>query len=496
MKKELTKEQLDKRKLKETKEISKWEHEKAKRKGPHYLFYLMFIISIVYITDEIATQIGTQMKTEIANDLFSKFGDSSVGLMDIIGYLGYIAMIFAVIYKPLADRFGRKIFLVINTFGMGFGMFLMFLSGNIVMYVLASAVIAFFTPHDMQVVYIMETAPAKHRAKVYSVIKSIATLGVLLIPLMRKLLMTDVSRWRLVYLVPAIVGMVIAGAALIFARESDSFIDHRLSYLTMSDEQREAEKEKKDLENAQGGFINALKFAWGHKQLKWLFIEIALNASGTIMTMYYQVIMTYGYAQNYVESGEYSSISKALNAAGIGPVTAALFMFPIASAVFQFVNGFFADKFGRKPAAVIMTACSLASFVVFYIGSRCAWPPYVVGFLCGATVGSYWASGDINAMMISESSPTNLRASILSAQMVAIGIGLVPVMIVAVILITVLGNAYTGIICFCYSVPGLAASLAALLLKTNETKGMDLNSVRGDEWDDKVSLTKEAENNE
>ena len=483
MKKEETAQQAEKRKLREAKEITKWERESSRRKGPYYLWYLMFIITIVYITDEIATQIGTQMKAEIANDLFSQFGDRSVGLMDIIGYLGYIAMVFAVFYKPLADRFGRKIFLVINTFGMGFGMFLMFLSGNIVMYVLASAVIAFFTPHDMQVVYIMETAPTKHRAKIYSVIKSIATLGVLLIPLMRKVLMTDVSRWRYVYLVPAIVGMVISGAALIMARDSDSFIDHRLSYLRMSDEQRAAEKEKKDLENAQGGFFNALKFAWGHKQLRWLFITIALNASGTVMTMYYQVIMTYGYAQNYVESGTAASMDEALNAAGIGAVTAALFMFPVASAVLQFVNGFFADKFGRKPAAVIMTACSLVSFIAFYIGSRYAWQPYAVGFLCGATVGSYWASGDINAMMISESTPTNLRASVLSAQIVAIAAGLVPVMLVALILITALGNTATGIVCFCCSVPGMAASLAALLIKTHETKGMELNTVRGDEWD-------------
>ena len=54
-------------------EIAKWEKEKAKPKGNHYLALLIFVITMIYATDEIASQIGTLMKTEIANDLLANF---------------------------------------------------------------------------------------------------------------------------------------------------------------------------------------------------------------------------------------------------------------------------------------------------------------------------------------------------------------------------------------------------------------------------------------
>ena len=65
---------------KREKEIARWEREKAKPKGSHYLAFLVFIITLIYATDEIASQIGTLMKTEIANDLLANFGESSVGM--------------------------------------------------------------------------------------------------------------------------------------------------------------------------------------------------------------------------------------------------------------------------------------------------------------------------------------------------------------------------------------------------------------------------------
>ena len=473
-----------KRRRREAKEIAKWEREKARPRGKYYLWYLLFIITIVYIVDEISTQIGTQMKTEMANDLFSSFGDKSVMITEIVGYLSYASIAFALFYKPFADKFGRKLFLIINTFGMSIGMFVMFLADNVVLYVVSSAIIAFFIPHDMQVVYIMEAAPSKHRAKIYSVIKSAATLGVMLIPLFRNILMTDVTKWRLVFLVPAVMGAAVSAIALFFARETDSFIEHRLKYLRMTDEQREQEKKNKELENAQGGLGNALRFAWSHTQTKWLFITGALNGFGFLITTQYQVVLTYGYAKQFESAAV--TLDDALNSAAIGPVTTALFMFPIASAAVQLISGFFADKLGRKPASVLMTLCTIVSFILFFAGTRLLWPPVLVGLFCGATVGSYWATGDITGgMMLSESSPTNLRASILSARTIAMAVGMGGAFIGGMLMLNKFGNSFAGPSAMIFAVPGMAASLIALLVKVKETKDIDLNTVRGDEWDNK-----------
>ena len=60
----------------------------------------------------------------------------------------------------------------------------------------------------------------------------------------------------------------------------------------------------------------------------------------------------------------------------------------LGSALFQAVQGFFSDAWGRKPTAILMSAVSMISFLIFYIGANPFWNPYLVGFLAGAAVGS------------------------------------------------------------------------------------------------------------
>ncbi|MBQ8015949.1 MAG: MFS transporter, partial [Clostridia bacterium] len=407
---------LEKQQRKREKEIIKWEKEKARPRKNLYFAYLVFIITLIYATDEIASQIGTLMKTEIANDLFSKFGESSVGLLDILSILVVPVQALGLLYRPLADRWGRKKFLIINTFGMSIAMLVIFLSGNLFLYFVGACMVQFFIPHDMHVVYIMESSPSKHRARVYSSIKFIANMAVMLIPLLRRAFMADASQWRLVYFVPAVVGIITSFIALVTARETDSFIDSRLRYLKMTDEEREAEKAQKSSENAQGGLIPALKFAMKHNQLRWLFITSSLANLGFIGTINYQVIMSYGYAENYVTNGVFSE--EIMNAVSVGPVTTALFMFPVGCAISQVIMGFISDSKGRKAAAITTAVNCLIAFIGFSIGSKMAWNPYLVGFLCGASIGSYYSTNDVLIMMIGESAPTNLRSSAMSAQFI------------------------------------------------------------------------------
>ncbi len=484
MAKVLTPEKMQRMQMKREKEIAKWEKEKARPKRNTYIIYLIFIIALIYATDEIASQIGTLMKTEIANDLFSKFGESSVGLLDILSVIAVPFQALGLLYRPLADRWGRKKFLIINTFGMSFAMLIIFLSGNLFLYFIGACTVQFFIPHDMHVVYIMESSPSKHRARIYSSIKFFANMAVMLIPLLRKLLMHDASQWRLVYFVPAVVGVISCFIALITARETDSFIDSRLKYLKMTDEEREAEKLQKNAENAQGGLIPALKFAMKHNQLRWLYITSALANLGFIGTINYQVILSYGYAQNYVANGLFSSLGEeVMNAVSIGPVTEALFMFPVGCAVSQVIMGFVSDSKGRKTAAIITAINCLLAFIGFSVGSKLAWNPYLVGFLCGASIGSYYSTNDVLIMMIGESSPTNLRSSTMSAQFIVTAVGVAISYVVSLPLITLLGNSVTGTVSFALLVPGFIAAFIVLFKKTHETKGIDMDTVTGCEWD-------------
>ncbi len=465
------------------KEIRKWEKEKAKPKNNVYMAFLVLIISIVYITDEIASQIGTLMKTEIAIDLLSKYGESSIGLLDIAGMVVIPFQLLSLFYKPLADRYGRKIFLITNTLGMSVSMFVIFMSNNLYVYLAGACIMSFFVPHDMQVVYIMESAPPKHRAKMYSVIKAVATFGIMLVPLLRRLLMTEAAEWRMVYLVPAIVGMIISFVALFTTRETDAFIASRLKYLHMTDEERALESNRKDSQGAQGGFISAIKFVLHHKQLKWLYVAAGFSTIGILITMQYQAIISYGYAENYFAGGLFASIEEAINSVAVNEVTSALFLFPIGSGLAQLSHGFIGDKWGRKTASIFVAVLTIASLVLFSVGAKNAWSPYIVGLFSGAAVGAFWSCGDIIGLMVSESAPTNLRSSIISTQLLAMGFGYVIAYGGGLPLIAFLGNSAISKIVLCMALPGMILTLFILITKVKETKGADLGAVTGSEWD-------------
>ena len=474
---------MDRREVLRQKEILRWERERQKPKRSGYFAWLVFVICLIYMTDEIASQIGTLMKTEIANDLLAKFGESSVGMLDLVSMVVVPFQIVCMFYKPLADKWGRKRFLVINTFGMSIALLLIFLSNNMIMYLLGACMVQFFIPHDMHVVYIMETAPSKHRARIYSSIKFVANMGVMLVPLLRRLLMRDASEWRNVFLIPAIIGLTCSFIALLSARETDAFIESRLKYLRMTDDERKLAESEKSAEAAQGGLGKALKFAFAHKQLKWLYITSAFVNMGFLLTMNYQVIMTYGYAEHYLEIGRYETLADAVASVSVGVVTTALFLFTIGSALAQVIMGFVCDGKGRKAAAITMSSLCILSFLGFFIGSKMGLSPYIVGLLCGACIGSYYSTNDILIMMIGESTPTNLRSSTISAQYVVTAAGVVFSYGVGLPLLNALGNSAAGTVLLCMTLPGFIISLLTLCTKTHDTTGINMDTVTGCEWD-------------
>ncbi len=421
------------------------------------------------------------MKTEIANDLFDS--DKAAGLLDMLSVFAIPFQAIGLLYRPLADRWGRKTFLIINTFGMSFALLIIYLSNNIPLYVVGACLVQFFIPHDMHVVYIMESSPSKQRASVYSSIKFFANMAVLLVPLLRDKLMETSSEWRNVYFIPAIVGVVTCFIALITARETDAFIDSRLRYLRMTDEERAEEERKKSAESAQGGLIPALKFALSHKQLRWLYITSAFVNIGFIGTVSYQVILSYGYASNYVNTGVLAGIKEALEFVSTREVTAAIFLFPVGCAVSQVIMGFVSDALGRKAAAITTAFDCLLTFVLFWVGANYAWQPYVVGFLCGAFVGSYYSTNDVLIMMVGESSPTNLRSSCMSAQFIVTAVGYAFSYVVHFIVVALAGDKAIGVESLSLLVPGLTVALVAMMLKTHDTKGINMDTVTGCEWD-------------
>jgi sugar phosphate permease len=304
-------------------------------------------------------------------------------------------------------------------------------------------------------------------------------MAVMLVPVLRRLLMQNAGEWRNVYIIPAVVGIVVSLVALICARETDAFIESRINYLKMTEDQLKAEEAKKKAQNSQGGLIDALKFGFNHKHLRWVFICFALAGIGVVGSMNYQAILTHGYAQS-IYGG---NTKEFLDLVSVNEVSMALILYPIGMALSQVIMGFISDKKGRKAAAITVAANCVISFIVFTIGARMNLNPYVVGFFCGAFVGSYYSTNDVLIMMASESAPTNLRSSATSAQTVVGFVGYAIGFITNTVLALIFGDGIIGTVALCLLVPSFILTLIALIKNTHDTKGIDLETVTGCEWD-------------
>ena len=132
---------------------------------------IMVILTVIYIVDEITSNINL-MRPYMIFDLFripnadaaSDEYASAVSKMAVTSIPTYLFMFLMPFYKSFSDRFGRKIFLVINTIGMGIGMLICMIAPNYVWYLIGTVFYGFFTPNDMQVIYIMEVSPKERSA--------------------------------------------------------------------------------------------------------------------------------------------------------------------------------------------------------------------------------------------------------------------------------------------------------------------------------------------
>ena len=482
MKRELTPEQLAKKTAKEAKELARLQKEKAKSKPAGYVAYLLIICTFVFLADELCSNLEGNMKSILSTIFYQPiFGaEDAVAKMNLFAFIPYYFFMFAFLYKPLADRFGRKPFIVINTIGMGLGMVIIGLATNIPVYLIGSIFITFFTPHDMQSVYILESSPKERRATFYSVSKAIAAIGVMILPLLRNAFVrgTDPSawQWRYVYLIPSLLAFVIAIVALFFLRETDSYIDMRIKQLTMTPEEKEeAERNKAAMKNSRGGLLSGIKYIFKNKQLKWLALTLGIITIGGNIGTNYEPMLTFGYARHLLDAG--STLELAKSTATTEFVNRALILFPLGSALIQFVSGFISDKIGRKKTAIVVLVTSIAAFLIAYFGARNVWNVYLVGILTGVVAGGTVAANDCVNLMVAESTPTNLRASTSAAFPIISGMLSLIGIFACTILQNIFGDIHIGLILLLMAVPPFTIGLILLMFKTKETKNVDLEQV-------------------
>lgn len=460
----------------EQRELQRLTALKEKKKGSGYFWVLFVIIILVNMLDEVSSSIGGTVTTNMIEDFFVRnpfFGkfytlEEGIAVNSLLGIVTGVIAFLAPFYKVLGDRIGRKPLFVISTFGMAFGMVLVYLSRNYAVYMVGATFISFFLGHDMQILFVLEEAPSDKRATLYSLAKSLGIFGTLAIPVLRNFLMgNDGTKWRNIYGIPGFTGLLFVLLIVLLVKETSVFVEQRSAYLSIPLQQR-LEMEKKAKEEAaqkkkssrKAGILPAIRYIFSHQQLRALMIAQIIFCTAMIgMSSYYQPIM---------------------NDAGMSTaeITRALVAYPIVFGILTMSSGVLSDKFGRKKTITGFAVVALVCYVGFLVSAYRRLDAGLVGVFYALYIGAYWIGKDYIEIMMTENTPTDIRASVMAAAnfvymggaavgyfVILVGIQFLPIWLPCLITI----------------VPGLLVSIVMLTTRVKETMGIDYAAIADNE---------------
>ena len=478
----------------------------VKQKKHHAFWFLMVVLAIIYIADEISSNMTGVMKPYMIFDLFkvpnsdasSSEYASAISVMAIATIPTYIITAVNPLYRTLADKFGRKIFLVINTIMMGVGMLICAVAPNVYVFIIGNCVLGFFTPNDMQVIYLMETAPKEHRAKLCSITKGVGLLSVSLIGVFRAIFYdpSDLTTWRLVYIIPVTIALVIGTLTIFVTSETPVFLEKRKamqaakaaaairSDVTPSANAAGTSENPAQISNvmpdtvvdtavadAETGDTSdqpvekvsigaAFKYIFKTKQTRMIMIVLMIFSIAVGMS---------GYVAEVLLS------SKHLTSDDIN-----LFYIiePIVYAICAFFSGFLTDKAGRKNAGMIFGIAAIIGQCCFVFGAKLGLGPVGLAIANGCMYGGLWSFSDLMFLTLpAESAPTHIRATVMSVLSYASITNMLASMLVG-IFFTKIGSANIGTFQLCFFVPIMIISVLFLKLNVKETKDVDMAHVK------------------
>ena len=455
-------------------EMSSQSNKNAK-KSIVYLVVLFIILTAIYIVDEISSNITTTMQPEVILDLFKIPGGSvlseeyedAVGLFTAFSMVSYVFMLIAPFYKALADKFGRKPFLILNTLLMGVGMAICMIAPNYIIYIIGVLVITFVKSNDMQVMYIIETAPDNHRAKLCNLTKAIGLVSVALIGVFRQMFYNkdDLSSWRMVFLIPAILGIVVAVICIPIVKETPVFLkkkaDKEAGLVETEAPAKDSKNEVVNTNKPRGGVINAFKYIFKDPQVRKIMIAAMAFALVTGITSYYTTVLK--------ASSDGGLITEEM-------ISIVLVIFPFVNGLFTLICGFLSDALGRKKACYVFSGIAMIGLILFVLGTQFGWSYIIIGIGWGMFIGTLWSITDtLVLVMPSEATPTDMRASVLGVMSLLLSVGMALSIIIFTVAMNVFGTDTLGIVSLIICIP-LTIVSCILLTRVKETKGNDLNA--------------------
>ena len=443
---------------KEQKQLAKLRKQQSRPTMKYYPLIALVFMILLRMLDEFTTNCSSSLQSSIVTEFFVKGQgmtfQEGLSAMSLATSPMMLLSILATLVLVLSDRFGRKPMLLVSGIGIAIGSVVVFLSPDFNAYLLGYVMITFFISFDMHQLYIVEVAPENKRATWQAYSSFFSQMAIVFVGVSRLLNTNEAGElaWRNVYLLPAIVGVVVAILLIMIIRESDVFMKQRIAHLEIPLEERLAAGKK--VQNNNGGLGKAFAFIFKNKQMLWVMLSLLLfRMAIPAFASYNESIMT-------------------TNGMSTDAVSTALIFSPIAMGFLRLSAGFASDKLGRKKASVIYGVITVAVLVAFILCVKMGAPAVVVGLLMGISSGAYWTVGDQIGLMMNESAPTNIRASVTAAA----GLLQVVVAIVAMVIAgIVIAFVDLAVFCVVYGIIVLGIATVALLFKVKETAGVKLD---------------------
>ncbi|MHA1471981.1 MAG: MFS transporter [Promethearchaeota archaeon] len=409
-----------------------------------YFKYLIFVLMLVQILDTYSTIYPGSIPSLILAEFFPGAPDNiTSSIVVLAGSITSIGMYFLFFNQYLVDRVGRKRMLAITVLGMSIASLGMFFSVNYVMYVSFSFFLNFFFMSDIWLIYANEESKQDKRALNTNIILMAGLFGAIFMVIFRFVFVTDVNPfWRGMTLFPMIFGIPLSIVIYFTLKETAEF-------------QSIKETIKKDSRS----FVGDIKSVFQIENKKPFIFILAISFLFGFCNLFM------GLFEKYI--ADVGSIPQS-------QVNIMFFLTIFTVMIAYLINGFLADRIGRKPLLYLWALILPFSVILWVWGANNPTNAFIiVSFGYAISHISFWGLWGIIRLIAIELMPTDRRGTGIGVRGLIGAVGTTTGLLISSIIILEFGLGLTFII---FVVGNLLIVPLGFMVK--ETKGVNLADIK------------------
>ncbi|MFX0137330.1 MAG: MFS transporter [Candidatus Hodarchaeota archaeon] len=410
-----------------------------------YFRYLFFVLMLTQILDTYATLYTGAIPSAIAADFLSGLlPEVQNSIMAFASGLVTIGMAFLFVSQYLSDRLGRKKMLGITVCGIALASLGMFLSTSYVMYMIFVFFLYFFFSSDIWLIYINEEVESKKRAFYSNIVMMVGLVGAITMVIFRFIFIKETYQfWRGMTFFPIIFGFLLGMIIFLTLKEPSQY---RMMKESGSFESRSFKEDIKSIFKIEN-----------RKPYLFLLLIVFLRGGSSIYL---------GLFEKYIS--DVGTLSP-------DQITSIFFLTIFTVLIAYGLNGFLADRIGRKPLLYLWFILAPISVLIWVLGAHHPTSAYgIVMFGYAMSHIAYWGSIGIIRLITIETLPTDRRGTGIGFRSLIGSIGGTVGLLTSSVVILALDLGTTFIIFVMGNL--IVLPLAALFLK--ETKGIELSEIK------------------